>query len=182
MLTYNIYRHMHQQNISVQTILSRFKGKEKKSIYFLAGFTDAESSFSVAIIKTSMHRSGWMINPCFQVYQHEKHREILEVFQSILKTGRIYRKSGLHPVLNFSVDSIQNLKEKVISFFDKYPLIVKHETYKTFRAIVMMVDRKEHLHRQGFIRIVDMAYTMNQQGKGRKHTKEFILKSLPNDY
>lgn len=175
-------RHMHQQHNTVQKILSQFKGKEKQLKYFLAGFADGESSFSVAIIKTSMHKSGWMINPCFQVYQHEQHREILEVFQAVLKTGSIYRKSGIHPVLNFSVDSMRNLKEKVIPFFDKYPLIVKRETYQKFRTILMMVDRKEHLHRQGFTKIVELAYTMNQQGKGRKHTKEFILNSLPADY
>lgn len=164
---------------TVEEILTLFKGKGKYLHYYLAGFVDGEGSFSVAIIKTKMHRLGWMINPCFQVYQHEKHRYILELFRFVFRTGTIYRKSGIHPVLNFSIDSRKGLIEKVIPFFDKYPLVVKGETYQKFRAIVMAMVRKEHITVDGFKRLVDLAYTMNQQGKGRKNTKEFIFSTLP---
>ncbi|MBI2100296.1 MAG: LAGLIDADG family homing endonuclease [Candidatus Vogelbacteria bacterium] len=166
-------------NRTVEEILTQFKGKEKNLHYYLSGFVDGEGSFSVAIIKTKMHKLGWMINPCFQVYQHEKHREILELCRYIFQTGSIYRKSGVHPVLNFSIDSRRGLIEKVIPFFDKYPLVVKQDTYQTFRAIVMALERQEHISIDGFKKIVDLAYTMNQQGKGRKNTKEFILSTLP---
>ena len=37
--------------------------------YYLAGFVDGEGSFSVSIIKHPTQKFGWMINPCFQVYQ-----------------------------------------------------------------------------------------------------------------
>ena len=156
-----------------------FKGKRHYLNYYLAGFVDGEGSFSVAIIRHPSQRMGWMINPCFQVYQHEKHRYMLELFQHSLQTGRIYRKSGVHPVLNFSVDSRKNLTEKIIPFFDKYPLITKAETYKKFREIVIAMDNREHQTLKGFKRLVDVAYSMNQQGKGRKYTKEYIFSTLP---
>jgi|SRR3989338_431768 len=165
----------------IQNVLARFKGKRASLHYFLAGFADGESSFSVAIIRHPMQKSGWMINPCFQVYQHEKHRIILEVFKEIFKTGNIYRKSGTHPVLNFSIDSRRAITEKVIPFFDKYPLIVKQESYKKFRSIVYMMESKEHFTKEGFKKIVEIAYSMNQMGKGRKHTKEYIFSTLPTD-
>lgn len=160
-------------------ILSDFRGKQKLLHYYLAGFVDGEGSFSVAIIKHPNQILGWMINPCFQVYQHEKNRYILELFQIVFKTGKIYRKSGIHPVLNFSIDSRRNLIEKVIPFFDKYPLIVKKSTYQTFKSILMAMENKEHLQIEGFKKIVNLAYSMNQQGKGRKYTKEFIFSTLP---
>ena|SRR3989344_8723098 len=164
---------------TVEEVLTQFKGKNKNLHYYLAGFVDGEGSFSVAIIKHPTQKFGWMINPCFQVYQHEKHREILELCRSVFQTGTIYRKSGIHPVLNFSINSRRGIIEKVIPFFDKYPLVVKMDTYQTFRTIVMAMENKEHISIDGFKRIVDLAYNMNQQGKGRKNTKEFIFSTLP---
>ena len=174
----NVIHNKSVMNKTVEEMLALFKGKEKSLHYYLSGFVDGEGSFSVAIIKHPMQKLGWMINPCFQVYQHEKHRDILELFQHVFKTGSIYRKSGIHPVLNFSIDSRRNLIEKIIPFFDKYPLVVKGETYQIFRSIVMAMERKEHITVDGFKRIVDLAYSMNQQGKGRKNTKEFIFSTL----
>lgn len=162
----------------IQKITSMFHGKQKFINYYLAGFADAESSFSVAIIRHPMQKFGWMINPCFQVYQHEKHREILELYKFVFGTGAIYRKSGIHPVLNFSIDSRRNLLEKVIPFFDKYPLVVKRREFKKFKEILQSMDRKEHLIKEGFIRLVKIAYSMNQQGKGRKHTLEELLSMI----
>lgn len=159
-------------------ILAQFKGKEKALHYYLSGFVDGEGSFSVSIIKHPTQKIGWMINPCFQVYQHEKHREILEIFKYVFKTGSIYRKSGIHPVLNYSIDSRRNIIEKVIPFFDRYPLIVKGETYDKFRQIILAMEKQEHFTQEGFKKIVNLAYSMNQQGKGRKYTKEYIFSTL----
>ena len=164
----------------VNTILRRFRSQQKYLNYFLAGFADGESSFSVAIIRHPMQKFGWMINPVFQVYQHEKHRYILEVFREVFKTGSIYRKSGMHPVLNFSIDSRCSILERVIPFFERYPLIVKEEAFSKFKQIVRAMEAKEHLHINGFKRLVAIAYSMNQQGKGRKYSQEYILSNLSN--
>ncbi len=169
-------------NKTNEGILAKFKGKRKLLNYYLSGFVDGEGSFSVSIIRHPTQKIGWMINPCFQVYQHEKHRYLLELFQEIFGTGKIYRKSGIHPVLNFSIDSRRNLIEKVIPFFDRYPLIVKESTYKIFKEIVLALEKKEHFTEEGFKKIVTLAYSMNQQGKGRKYTKEYIFSTLKSNY
>jgi hypothetical protein len=161
-----------------QKILSKFKGKRKNLHYYIAGFVDGEGSFSIAILKTPNQKFGWAINPVFQVYQHEKQRYILELCQSVFGTGKIYRKSGIHPVLNFSIDSRRSLLEVVIPFFNQYPVLTKEETYRKFRDIVMSMKRGEHLTKQGFKRLVRLAYTTNQKGKGRRRTMEEIFSSL----
>jgi hypothetical protein len=160
-------------------LLKLFHGKRSALHYYMAGFMDGESSFSVAILKNPF-KQGWLINPCFQVYQHQNHREILELCkEEIFKTGTIYRKSGIHPVLNFSINSMRNIKERVIPFFDKYPLVTKRESYAKFREIVLAMDRGEHKTYEGFERLVRLAYSMNQQGKGRRRTLEEILATQP---
>jgi len=163
---------------TVDDLLKLFHGKRSALHYYMAGFIDGESSFSVAILKNPF-KEGWLINPCFQVYQHKNHREILELCKEVFKTGNIYRKSGIHPVLNFSIDSMRNIKERVIPFFDKYPLITKRESYQKFRDIVLSMERGEHRTYAGFERLVRLAYSMNQQGKGRRRTLEEILSTQP---
>lgn len=162
-------------------ILPRFRGKRDLLGYYLAGFADGEGTFSVAIIRHPTQRLGWMINPVFQVYQYEKHIEILELFRDYFGTGGIYRKSGIHPVKTFSIDSRKSLLDRVIPFFERYPLITKVEEFKRFRTIVRAMERKEHWTVPGFMRLVTLAYEMNQQGKGRKNTKEYIFSTLPKE-
>lgn len=159
-------------------ILKRFRGKLSNLNYYLAGFADGESTFSVAILKTDSQKFGWALDPCFQVYQHEKQRYILDIFKNVFQAGSVYRKSGVHPVLNFCIQSRRSVIEKVLPFFDKYPLVTKKDSYKKFREIVMAMERGEHLTREGFERLVRIAYSMNQKGKGRRRTMEEILSSL----
>lgn len=163
---------------NIENMLKLFHGKRTLLHYYVAGFVDGESSFSVAIIKNPF-KEGWLINPCFQVYQHQQHREILELCKEVFGTGSIYRKSGTHPVLNFSIDSMRNIQERVIPFFDRYPLITKRESYLKFRDIVLSMARGEHRTDAGFERLVRLAYSMNQQGKGRRRTLDEILSTQP---
>lgn len=161
-----------------QILQQLFHGKRKQLNQYIAGFVDGEASFSVAIIRQSFHKTGWMINPVFQVYQHQNYRHVLELCKFVFGTGSIYRKSGIHPVLNFSVDSRRNLIEKIIPFFDKYPLAVKHNDYRKFREIVMAMEQKVHHNVLGFKRLVSLAHTMNDQGKQRKYSKELIFSEV----
>ena len=158
-----------------EELLKLFHGKRKYLNYFIAGLVDGEGSFSVAIIRHPTQKFGWMINPVFQVYQHQKYRSILELCRFVFQTGSIYRKSGIHPVLNFSVDSRRNIIEKIIPFFDKYPLITKYKDYRKFREILMAMECKEHHSLKGFKRLVALAHTMNDQGKQRKYSLEYIF-------
>jgi len=68
----------------------------------------------------------------------------------------------------------------VIPFFDKYPLVVKKESYQKFRTIVQMMQQKEHFTREGFTRIVDLAFAMNQQRwtAGAPYTRHYRTKKL----
>ena len=170
---------MDTKTLTPEQILQKlFHGKRKQLYYYIAGFVDGESSFSVAIIRHPYHITGWMINPVFQVYQHQNYRHVLELCKFVFQTGSIYRKSGIHPVLNFSVDSRRNIIEKIIPFFDKYPLVVKGNDYLKFREIVMAMEKKEHHTIEGFKRLVSLAHTMNDQGKQRKYSKEFIFSEV----
>ncbi len=166
---------------TLNTVLPLFRGKRDFLAYYLAGFVDGEGTFCVSIIQHPTQRLGWMINPVFQVYQHEKHKDVLELFKDYFGTGAIYRKSGTHPVMTFSINARKSLLERVIPFFERYPLITKAEEFGRFKQIVRLMERREHWTIEGFQRLVTLAYEMNQQGKGRKHSKEYIFSTLPKE-
>ena len=151
--------------------------------YYLAGFADGESSFRVSIKKLPTAKFGWVIDPEFQVYQHKENKIILQIFQRVLNCGRIHPKPGNPDVLVYSVSNRRSLSEKVIPFFEKYKILSnKWYDFLKFREIVKAMERKEHLKKEGFEKIVKIAFSMNKLGKQRKYSLEEILLGFPRDH
>ena len=155
--------------------LKRLKRKELN--YFLAGFVDGEGSFNVSVVPHPTTKLHLIVNAKFQVYQHEKHPEILEIFQEVFQTGSIHKKSGSN-VLVYEIASRKTLQEKVIPFFRKYPLATKREALNGLSKIVEMMNQGEHKTRIGILKIIDIAHRMNQQGKGQKWSKDQLIQKM----
>lgn len=155
-------------------VLSRLQGSDLG--YFLAGFVDGEGSFSVSFAKHPTTQSRWIILTKFQIYQHQNHRAILELFRQILGVGRIDKKSG-SDVLSLTVEGRKNLILKIIPFFRRYPLATKAGAFEKFSVIVEMMDRGEHRTQVGFERIVRLAHTMNAEGRFRIYSAEYIIET-----
>lgn len=147
--------------------------------YYLAGFADGEGSFSVTICRHKFLRLGWKIDPLFQVYQHKDNAKILNVFKDVFECGYISKKGGNPICYVYCVDSIRDLIRSVIPFFDRYQLIGgKHENFLLFKEIVLSLQQKEHLEREGFIRVAKLAFLMNRSGKYRRNSLNDIISSL----
>jgi hypothetical protein len=123
-----------------------------------------------------MHRNGgWQLQPVFQVYQHQDHREVLEAMVSTFGCGRVRPKGPRSSVMTFAVESLRNLEETVLPFFEQHPLVVKQSDFVSFAAIVRAMRRKEHLTGSGFEQLVRLAYGMNVNGKQRTRKIEQVL-------
>lgn len=164
----------------------RLKKLQRKYLYYyVAGFVDGEASFSVAMTKQKYVKKGeehfkWILNPVFQVYQHENNKDILLLLRDyVFQTGRLHRKTSPYNVFTYSVENHRTLHEKIVPFFRKYRLAVKDEDFEKFADIIARITKKEHLTIEGFKNIVDIAFTMNVQGKQRKYSKEYIFETLP---
>ena len=139
---------------------------------YLAGYVDGEGSFHVAIQKNPSTRFGWQLVPEFHVSQNPERASILLLLQVRLLCGRIQpnAKNGGHDkALVFVVRKRSDLLKKVIPFFESHPILSeKRLEFETFASIVRAMDRKEHLSRDGFLRLLDMAIHMNGGGKYRR--------------
>ncbi len=143
---------------------------------YLAGFVDGEGCFSVSIRPHPTVRAGWLVGPCFQVYQHQANVGILEEIMAFFGCGRIASKGPNSSVMTYSVYRRTDLESVIIPFFDAHPLLSqKHRDFLKFRDVVLAMSRKEHGTGEGFRRIVEVAFSMNQRGKQRRYQLTDIL-------
>ena len=76
---------------------------------WVVGFVDGErvvSPFPSTRAPSSGRPVGGSLQPTFQVYQHERHREVLEDVISFFGCGRIRAKGPKSSVLTYAVDSL----------------------------------------------------------------------------
>ena len=144
---------------------------------WIVGFVDGEGCSSVSVHRNSMmHRHGGrQLQPVFQIYQHQDHREVLEAVVPTFGCGRIRSKGPRSSVLTYSVESLRDLEVKVIPFFEQYPPIVKRSDFASFAVVVRSMREKEHLTRSGFERLIHLAYGMNANGKQRSRKIEQVI-------
>jgi len=144
---------------------------------WVAGFVDGEGCFSVSIHRNPHVTStrGWQLQAAFQVYQHERHRPVLEALIPFFGCGRLSAKGPSSKVLTYSVWKLSELESVIIPFFECTPLIVKDHDFRLFADIVRRMCLKEHLTSEGFEHIVRAAYAMNLDGKQRSKTLEQVL-------
>ena len=165
--------------------MKKMKGKELAQ--FVAGFVDGEGTFCVSIAKQTARNTKqgwkWILNPLFQVYQHEDHIDILYILRDhVFKTGRIHRKSSPYHVFTYTVENRTTLQERIVPFFAKHRLATKEQDFATWSKIINAIYNKEHLTHKGFVKIVNLIFTMNKNGKQRKYSKKYILSTLSEQF
>lgn len=144
---------------------------------YITGYVDGEGCFTVTFNIRAKAKLGWELRPSFSVSQNEDRRQVLDIIQNYFGCGFI-RRDYADKTVKFEIRDHAQLKEKVIPHFEKFPLLSKKQKdFELFRSVCEIIDRNEHLTQEGFIKIIEVAYTMNGSGK-RKRTKEEIIKSL----
>lgn len=116
--------------------------------HWLAGFSDADSSFQIKIIKRNE------VKLKFKIDQEED--SLLKLIQ-INFGGLIDRKNQN----TYSYES--TCAKKVIYYFDKYHLLSsKHINFLKWRKAYIIIQNKDHLNEEGLNKIVKLKSTMNR--------------------
>ena len=125
--------------------------------WWITGFTDAEGCFSTSICKSNLTKSGWSVQPSFNIELDIRDSTLLDSIQKFFSAGTIrynIRKNKSKSVL-FSVRSIKELNNVIIPHFDKYPLLTqKKNDFIKFKAIIDIINKKEHLTKKGLDKIL----------------------------
>ena len=147
--------------------------------YYVTGFVDGEGCFSITIQKSRNVRLGIQVIPEFHVSQHQSRVEVLEAIKEKFGCGYIKPNDSNNPrdlTSVYVVRDLNNLHNKIVPFFKKYPLISsKRKDFDKFVEIVNRMKNREHLKKNELIAILKTAFSMNASGKYRKLKLEDVI-------
>ena len=132
------------------------------------GFVDGEGCFSISIFKNNTSRLGYQVFPEFVIAQGAKSIEVLVAIEKHFQCGKIYenKRNDNHreSLYRYCVRSSQDIREKIIPFFQKHPLqTAKRFDFEIFCEVVKMIEQKQHLTDEGFAKIRTMVANMNRK-------------------
>jgi hypothetical protein len=140
--------------------------------YYITGFVDGEGCFSVTVQRSRNVRLGIQVIPEFHVSQHQNRTEVLKEIKRVFGCGYIKPNHSNNPKDMTSVyvaRNINDLRNKIIPFFKRFPIIsVKRFDFEKFAQVVEMMSEGKHLEKDGLVKILELAFSMNFRGKYRK--------------
>ena len=148
---------------------------------YVVGLVDGEGSFHIAFPKRDDLKTGISVMPEFHLSQHRDSRQVLEIVSHHFNCGYIKEN---HPkskdqTLVYIVRSREDLLLKIIPFFETYSLkTAKQKDFQIFAQIVRLVHQGQHQNLKGLIKIIGLAYLMNQSGRRRIRKKEDLITAL----
>src|SRR4051794_5717222 len=167
---------MRSENLDSADNQQESLSSEDSTSWFRAGFVEGEGSVCVCIKQHPTAPFGFLIQPEFYVYQHRLRRELLEMVREYFGVGRIDPKQGNPDVLVYSVKSRPALLERVIPFLERYcDYSARRDDYVKFAAVTRLLDAGSHRTRKGLACLIEIAYSMNMDGKQRRRSREAVL-------
>ncbi len=146
---------------------------------YLSGFADGEGTFSVGVTRRPDLRFGFQLVPEFRVSQNSERATVLEVFRERLGCGRIVtndRNRISDRALVLVVRKRRDLLERVIPFFVRNPILSeKRWSFEIFATIVSAMAAGQHQTRPGFEELVQLAFSMNGEGRYRRWRIEDVI-------
>ena len=153
-----------------ENVSSAGNQQERQDYYlgWVIGFVDGEGCFSVGVFRNRILKNGWQVFPEFVVTQGAKSLTALEELQKFFGCGKIFVNTRYdnhrEPLYRYCVRSTEDLRTKIIPFFQKYPLrTAKRHDFARFVKIVRMMERKIHLTPIGMAKIAHMIEQMNRK-------------------
>lgn len=144
--------------------------------HHIAGLTDGDGSFSIAIPEDKRRPGKHIFQPIFSLGQAECDKEVVYLVKKVMRCGGVYighpqdRPDGCNRMdyYNFRVSSVRDCYFKVVPFFDKFPLLAptKRQAFEVWRAAVMMLYNRGHLLKGGLEKMQHMRDELMKINKG----------------
>ena len=142
------------QRLHVQPRLERLEAN------WVVGFVDGEGCFFVGINPHQEMTTQYQVLPEFAVVQHQRDIQLLHALKKFFGCGVVRRNHAER--MAFRVRRLEHLNEIIVPFFEKHPLKSKKRIdFLTFRTVLHMMDRGDHLKTEGIAEIRALASRMN---------------------
>lgn len=143
---------------------------------YISGYFDGEGCFSVAIGPRPKIRVGWEVRPSVSVSQNADRDQVLELVAGFFGCGTIRPDPG-DQTLKWETRRLHDIVDCVLPHFERYKLVsAKQGDVDLLAEICQMMLERQHLGRQGLLRIAELAAEMNPSGS-RRYSVEQIKAS-----
>ena len=133
---------------------------ERLEANWVVGFVDGEGCFFVGINPHQEMTTQYQVLPEFTVVQHQRDIQLLHALKKFFGCGVVRRNHAER--MAFRVRRLEHLNEIIVPFFEKHPLKSKKRIdFLTFRTVLHMMVRGEHLNTEGIAEIRALASRMN---------------------
>lgn len=123
--------------------------------------------FLLNLQKSQGHRLKERVVLRFIITQHARDFQLLDHLAVYL--GCCLIKSNIYSTKRFVVYSFPDICDKIIPFFDKYPLIgAKFNDYLAFNKAINIIKDKAHLTTVGLIEIRSIQASMNTANRSKR--------------
>lgn len=134
--------------------------QEIKDPNWIAGFTSGEGCFNISSLNSSSHKSS--VRWIFKITQHSRDAELIKSLVEYLDCGAYY-PYGAREASDFVVQRLSDINEKIIPFFEKYPIVgVKALDFADFCKVAKIMKVKGHLTESGLDEIRKIKAGMNR--------------------
>ncbi len=140
--------------------------------WFVVGLIDGEGCFCITVSRHKTKRLGLDPRLMFEVEMIIEDKPLLERLQAFFNCGSIYElkytRYGWRPHAKFAVKSHKDIVEKIVPFFEKYPLQSKKaKDFAYFCEAVELFKQKEHLSIEGINKLRQIQSRMNMRKKDK---------------
>ncbi len=126
---------------------------------WVTGFVDAEGNFSIFVQKA---KSGYKFVLAYKVTQKGHSAGVLHDLKRYFECGNIHIDNKKEDAYKFNVNKLDDIINKVIPHFDKYPLLTsKNLDYQDFKKVAYMMKDGLHLTEEGMKNIISIKENMN---------------------
>ncbi|OGL36012.1 hypothetical protein A3F65_02970 [Candidatus Saccharibacteria bacterium RIFCSPHIGHO2_12_FULL_47_16b] len=125
--------------------------------HYISGFVDGEGCFSISFNKNGKRLPE--VRLIFEIEVREDDETILREIQKVLGCGNIYRLdyeryAKWRPHVKLKVSNFNDISQKIIPFFQKYPLKAKKRyDFEKFCQVAELIKTKQHLLAEGIEQI-----------------------------
>jgi hypothetical protein len=139
---------------------------------WVVGITDGEGCFSICVVPNPGCALGWQGQHEYSVTQGGRSLSALQLVQRFFGCGRVIvnrrRDDHREALARYSVKSRRDLLERVIPFFDEYPLVTaKAQDYMVFREAMSLIAQRCHLDPAGMAEVAALTERMNRRKRSR---------------
>ena len=130
---------------------------------WVSGFVAGDGGFSIYIRPAKDYTLGEKVYCRFHIAQHSKDLELMKLFIKFFGCGYVNERSNTTTLrCDYIVQDTNDLMEKIIPHFNKYPLLnLKQEDFKCFYECMVTIKSKQHLTKEGLNRIKNLNLEMN---------------------